>query len=87
MSELLDIQAVITRLLRQDRILLLCHKNPDGDTLGSAGALFHALKNLGKTVAVLCFGYISEKYRYLPFGLFGGSFEPEYVLAVDVAGI
>ena len=53
MSELLDIQTVISRLLRHDRILLLCHKNPDGDTLGSAGALFHALKNLGKTVAVL----------------------------------
>lgn len=87
MSELLDIQTVISRLLRHDRILLLCHKNPDGDTLGSAGALFHALKNLGKTVAVLCSDAIPEKYRYLQLGLFDGSFEPEYIVAVDVAGI
>ncbi len=87
MSEILDIAAVINRLLRAENILLLCHKNPDGDTLGSAGALYHALSALGKTVAVLCADPVPAKYEYLQLGLFDGSFEPGYIVAIDVAGI
>ena len=34
-------------LLRQDRFLLLTHKNPDGDTIGSASALCSALRRMG----------------------------------------
>ena len=49
MSEILDITAALSRLIKADNVLLICHKNPDGDTIGSAGALYHALKNLGKT--------------------------------------
>ncbi|EJW93148.1 protein containing Phosphoesterase, RecJ-like domain protein, partial [gut metagenome] len=54
MSELLELLEAISRLLRADDVLLLCHKNPDGDTIGSAAALYHALKKLGKNVALLC---------------------------------
>ena len=49
MSEILDIAMTVARLIAADNILLLGHKNPDGDTLGSAGALYWALKALGKT--------------------------------------
>lgn len=87
MSEILDFAAVISRLLKAENILLLCHKNPDGDTLGSAGALYHALKDLGKTVAVLCADPIPARYGYMQLGLFDGSFVPAYVAAIDVAGI
>lgn len=38
MSEILDLLAVIGRLLRAENVLILCHKNPDGDTIGSAAA-------------------------------------------------
>ena len=48
MNELLDLAGGLSRLLKAERILLLCHKNPDGDTLGSAAALYWALKKLGK---------------------------------------
>src|SRR5699024_3857110 len=82
MSELLEIAAAVNRLLRAENILLLCHKNPDGDTLGSAGALYHALKGLGKTVAVLCADPIGARYDYMQLGLFDGSFEPKYLVAV-----
>ena len=34
MSEILQLAEAISRLLRADNILLLCHKNPDGDTVG-----------------------------------------------------
>ena len=48
MSEILDIAAALSRLLKAENVLLICHKNPDGDTIGSAAALYWALKGLGK---------------------------------------
>ena len=42
-------------LLAQDNILILCHRSPDGDTVGSAHALFYALKALGKSSACLLY--------------------------------
>ncbi len=86
MSEILDIQAIMGKLMRADNILILCHKNPDGDTLGSAGALFWGLKNLGKTVAVLCNDPIHARYDYMEMELFYQQFEPQYVVSVDIAG-
>jgi len=43
MSEILDIAAALSRLLKAENVLLICHKNPDGDTIGSAAALYWAL--------------------------------------------
>lgn len=34
MSEILDIAAALSRLLKAENVLLICHKNPDGDTIG-----------------------------------------------------
>lgn len=87
MSEILDLVTVISRLLKAENILLLCHKNPDGDTIGSAAALYHVLKGLGKTVAVTCSDEIPARYDYMEIGMYDGSFEPRYIVAVDVAGI
>ncbi len=88
MNELLDLAGVLSRLLKAERILLLCHKNPDGDTLGSAAALYWALKKLGKEdVAVLCADIIPARYDYMKIERFEGQFEPDYVVAVDVASI
>ena len=88
MNELLDLAGVLSRLLKAERILLLCHKNPDGDTLGSAAALYWALKKLGKEeVAVLCADLIPSRYDYMKIERFEGQFEPGYVVAVDVASI
>ena len=49
MTEQLNVQQMAQRLLTADNILILCHKNPDGDTIGCGSALCHALKALGKT--------------------------------------
>ena len=38
MTDTLDLNGLCSRLLKAEGILLLCHKNPDGDTLGSAAA-------------------------------------------------
>ena len=86
-TEMLTLKMAVQRLLHAGRILLLCHKNPDGDTIGSAGALYHALRAQGKQAAIACSDIIPARYDYMQLGLFGGEFEPDYIVAVDVAGL
>ncbi len=74
------------RLLREnDNILILTHRNPDGDTIGSGFALLHALKKLGKTVKVVCTDPFPEKYGYITHSNNDNVGENPYVVAVDVA--
>lgn len=72
-------------LLKEDNVLILTHKNPDGDTLGSGYALCRALLKLGKKARVECFDPIPKKYDYMFEGLDVIEFEPSYIVAVDVA--
>ncbi|MBR6408446.1 MAG: bifunctional oligoribonuclease/PAP phosphatase NrnA [Clostridia bacterium] len=72
-------------LLGQDDILVLTHRSPDGDTLGSAYAVCHALRRMGKRINVACADEIAEKYSYLAAGMQDMDFEPRFILAVDVA--
>ena len=62
MTEPLSVQQMAQRLKSADNILILCHKNPDGDTVGCGSALCHALKALGKTAAVLCSDAVPSRY-------------------------
>ncbi len=73
-------------LLEHDSILILCHRNPDGDTLGSGFALKKLLQGLGKRVRMECETGIPQRYDTL-FGALEPqeSFEPEYIVAVDAA--
>ena len=87
MTQSVDHETVVSRLLGADEILILCHKNPDGDTIGSGAALCLAMQRLGKTAAVLCSDPIPAMYSFLPITVFDGSFTPRFVVAVDVAGI
>ena len=87
MSEILELLSLISRLLHAENVLILCYKNPDGDTVGSSAALYHALKGLGKTAALLCSDPIPARYSYMQAELFTGQFEPGYIVAVDVASI
>lgn len=79
--------AETAELLRDaDRILILTHQYPDGDTLGSAFALYHAMRRMGKTVRVECSDGIPEKYGFLYAGCdISAAFEPGFICAVDVA--
>ena len=42
------------KLLALEDVLILCHRNPDGDTLGSGFALARALLNKGRRTRVFC---------------------------------
>ena len=87
MTERLNVQQMAERLCAAEDILILCHKNPDGDTIGCASALCYALESLDKNAAVLCSDKIPARYSYTAARMFKGDFEPKTVVAVDVASI
>lgn len=72
------------RLKAADNIAVLCHRNPDGDTLGSAFALKYMLEQLGKKVRVESGDGFPKQYGFL-YPESQPEFKPEFVVAVDVA--
>ncbi len=74
-------------LTQRDQFLLLTHIRPDGDTLGSAGGLMLALRELGKTAYLAPNDGVTGTYvGFLPEDCFApDGFAPSYVVAVDVA--
>lgn len=73
-------------LAGHDRFAIVTHCGPDGDTVGSAGALCLGLRQLGKAAHVLENSQVPEKYKYLLEGLTKPDAEPgDTVVSVDVA--
>lgn len=70
-----------------DNVLILTHRSPDGDTLGSAFALCRALQSLGKSAKIICADILPDKYSYMFDSITEQDFEPEYIVAVDVADV
>lgn len=83
---IIKLENCISSLKEASSLLLLCHSHPDGDTLGSATALAHALGILEKKVAVLCDDKIASCYDFMFKGVHQFlDFEPDLIVAVDVA--
>ncbi len=83
----MELSSAADILRRSDRFLLITHRRPDGDTLGCAGALCHALRRMGKTAYVFPNPEITESYLpflrpYLADTVSGSGW---FTLAVDVA--
>ena len=75
-------------LLERDFFLLLTHVRPDGDTVGCAAGLCHALREQGKTAYVLQNPETTAIFTpYLEGLLAPDGFEPETVVAVDLAAV
>ncbi len=53
-------------LLEAEKILLLTHKSPDGDALGSLLALFQVLRKAGKNVTPACLDHVPAILKFLP---------------------
>lgn len=53
-------------LQQSQRILLVGHVRPDGDTLGSSLALASAMEQWGKEVTCICYDEPAEVYDFLP---------------------
>lgn len=69
-----------------DNVLLLTHRNPDGDALGSVFGLYRALKNMGKNVRVEV-DTVPASLAFLVDGEAFSQFSEDYVVTVDVADI
>ena len=83
----MELAAAAELLRRHDRYCLITHRRPDGDTLGCAGALCHALRRLGKTAFVYPNADITETYLPFlqPYHPEGEVPEGAFNIAVDVA--
>ena len=84
-NQALNINEFCAELEANEGFLLVCHIHPDGDTLGSATALAHALGQMGKRVAVKCGDAIPACFDFMLAGLACEDFEPDFIVAVDVA--
>ena len=73
-------------LEKSDNILVLTHRNPDGDAVGSAFALYNVLKEMGKNVRVELDTVSSSLSMPVTEGAFG-DFEPDFIVTVDVADV
>lgn len=74
-------------LRRQDNILILTHRRPDGDTIGCGVGLCAALRELGKTAWLLPNADASSLFTpYLEGYLAPEGFSPAFVVSVDMAG-
>ena len=60
------LDGVISAIREAERIALVCHISPDGDTVGSALAVRLGLMQLGKDVALYCQDKIPEVLSFLP---------------------
>ena len=85
------IDALAEWLRKQEDIVLLGHVSPDGDTAGSALAVWHALRALGKRAVVCLPGGVPKLYAWLPGadGIVPAGeplpFSPMAAMAVDVS--
>jgi len=73
-------------LRRQDNILILTHRRPDGDTIGSAAGLCQALRQLGKRAFMLRNPDVTAVNARYAEGLWGeDGWKPDFVVSVDIA--
>lgn len=61
-----DSQSILEAINRSNKILIIAHKKPDGDTLGSSMALYQHLKNQKKDVSVFCLDDAPANLKFLP---------------------
>ena len=73
-------------LKENDNYVILTHRRPDGDTLGSAALLCRGLRKLGKNAHILRNPEITEKYAHLHEGLTTEQVkDSDILIAVDTA--
>ena len=58
---------IIEKFASNEKWIILCHENPDGDTMGCGLALYSLGKRLGKDVRIMGRDPIPERYWFLPY--------------------
>jgi len=88
MNKLITPADVAAWLKERNDFLILTHRRPDGDTLGSAGALAQGLREQGKTAYILRNPEATPRYlRYVEDYFAPDDFNFKYIIAVDTATV
>ena len=85
---------ITEQINKSDDIVIMTHTNMDGDAIGSASALCHALRHLGKRCVILLEDDIPYYLKFmhdhsssegdeLPFFVYSMPFAPSLAIAVD----
>ena len=73
-------------LKERDNFLVITHRRPDGDTLGSAAALTDTLRELGKTAYILFNPETTARYLQFVENFWAPEgFVPSEIISVDIA--
>lgn len=62
----LPFSEAVSLIQSSNRILLVSHRRPDGDTLGASCAIHLALKELGKHTTLACIDEIPKRLQFIP---------------------
>lgn len=82
----LSLNEAAAYLLKHDNYIMLSHRRPDGDTIGSCAALCHALRQIGKRAAMYANPQFTQKFAPYLDGLVAQQVpQGAVVVAVDVA--
>lgn len=73
-------------LKQKDKILIITHKKPDGDTTGCASSLCQSLRLIGKEAYILSNPEVTDRYEYLIKPYYApAEYKPEFTVLVDMA--
>jgi bifunctional oligoribonuclease and PAP phosphatase NrnA len=64
--DLEELKKIDSLIQRSDRILIVPHRQPDGDTLGSALAFFQVFSAMGKHPQIVCKDEPAEVFAFMP---------------------
>lgn len=65
--------------------VIITHRNPDGDCIGSGFAMKDILAELGVRSRVVCHDEFPDRYDFMTNTGAGEEFEPQSIIAVDIA--
>jgi phosphoesterase RecJ-like protein len=79
--------AVVDRIKSAQRVLTVCHQNPEADALGSALAVALAVEELGGRATPLCSDFVPPMYGFMPhIGRFRQDPDPDIDYDLIVVG-
>jgi phosphoesterase RecJ-like protein len=87
-----DIKAICDLISQKNSFLVISHKNPDGDAIGSAIAFTRILEEIGKEARVVFpdeptkrLRFITGGHGYMTPASFDTAYKPELVVSLDCA--
>jgi len=87
--ELSPKQQIVEAIRTSENILLLTHKSPDGDAVGSLVSMSLALEKLGKKTFAVCADKVSPVFSYLPTDRIYSelSGRRDFIISLDVSRV